>query len=86
MKYCRINEQNQVVEIFPYNPFEWIPNEEFLKTCIECPDEINETYDYKNEEFVIRTSESTLEEKYEALKQQLETVQAALDQLLNGTV
>lgn len=41
MKYCRL-ENGVVIEIFDYNPFEWIPNDAFLANCFECQDEVQQ--------------------------------------------
>ncbi len=43
MGYCRI-ENGIVVEIFPFNPFEWIPNDAFLAHCKECTDDVKQGY------------------------------------------
>jgi len=44
MKYCRINRiegtgKARVAELFDFNPFEWIPNKQFLNDCVECNEE-----------------------------------------------
>lgn len=44
MKYIRVDENNVVVEIFPYDPFEWIPNGEFLAGCRTLADGVEVDY------------------------------------------
>lgn len=39
MSYIRLSN-NEIVEVFPYNPFDWIPNQEFLKSCIYTDQEV----------------------------------------------
>ena len=51
MKYCRL-ENGVVVEIFDYNPFEWIPNDAFLSNCKSCPEEVKIGWIYKDEQFL----------------------------------
>jgi hypothetical protein len=45
--YCRL-DNDVVVEIFDYNPFEWIPNPAFLANCMECPDDVKQGYIHKD--------------------------------------
>lgn len=44
MKYIRLNKKGEVVEIFAYDPFEWIPNEEFLSDCRQLKDSVEVEY------------------------------------------
>lgn len=60
--YCRV-KNNKVVEIFSYNPFEWIPNDEFLSNCYEC-DYAEIGYRYKDGQFYAETQAEKREIAY----------------------
>lgn len=69
MKYCRL-ENKVIVEIFTYNPFEWIPNESFLENCLEVEDntEIKCGFIYEDGNFKdpdIKTQQEKRQESYE---------------------
>ena len=70
MTYCRL-ENNKVVEVFNYNPFEWIPNKAFTANCLECPNHVKQGYLYRNGEFVNIDEvpkEPTAEERLSAIE------------------
>lgn len=80
LKYCRING-DVVVEIFPYNPFEWIPNDAFLSTCKECPESTEVGYIYKDGQFIDPSTiphEPSMDEKIAALTSENTRLKAQL--------
>jgi len=75
MPFCRLKETAsgnlQVVELFNFNPFEWIPNDNFLKNCMECPSDVSEGMYYINNQFTNDpgTAPPTSEERLIALEE-----------------
>lgn len=54
LQYFRINDKFEIVEVFPYNPFDWIRDSNFLKKCHmkDCDIEIKQHMYYINGEIL----------------------------------
>ncbi len=68
MKWARIIN-NKVIEIFNFNPNEWIKNDEFLANCELVPDEVQQNWIKENGEWLSHEQQNAKNIIYEEIQQ-----------------
>ena len=88
MNYVRVTDQ-VVIEVFPYDPFEWLKGSDILPECFEAPDEVEQFWRYIGGEWLEPLPpdppEPPVDDELAKLKRQVEEQSAIIDIMLGVT-